>query len=52
MAETRRVPQTRNTEGEKHFCGEDRCYWKHQKGVPLCFYRVHVQTANEFHSYF
>ena len=51
MSATSCVPQTTHTEGKQHSSGDGQYYWKQQEGVPLCFYRRHLQTANDFHSY-
>jgi hypothetical protein len=48
MGETRSVPQTTHTKGEKYSCGDGRYYWKQKEGVPLCFYRRHVQMETIF----
>jgi hypothetical protein len=51
MCATRCVPQT-HMKGKIYSCGDGHDYCKQQEGVPLCFYRRHVQTDNGFHYYF
>ena len=52
MPAIRCVPQTAHTEGKKFSCGDGHYNEKQQEGVPLCFYRRYMKTANDFHSYF
>jgi len=49
MPATLCVPQTTHTEGKQHSSGDGQYYWKQQEGVPLCFYRRYMQTANDFY---